>query len=74
MFELKKTFKHYIFTEEKISKSKISIMDNKLLEKKTVETINIDKNNIIPLILEKVGDKIKGQDLIELEKELKALL
>ena len=34
----------------------------------------LDKNNIIPLILEKVGDKIKGQDLIELEKELKALL
>ena len=74
LLELKKTFKHYIFTEEKISKSKISVMDNKLLEKKIVETINIDKNNIIPLILEKVGDKIKGQDLIELEKELKALL
>jgi len=74
LLELKKTFKHYIFTEEKISKSKISIMDNKLLEKKTIETINIDRNNIIPLIMDRVGDKVIGNDIMELEKELKLLL
>lgn len=74
LLELKKTFKHYIFTEEKISKSKISIMDNKLLEKKNMETINIDSSNIIPLIISRVGDKIKGNDILELEKELKLLL
>lgn len=74
LLELKKTFKHYIFTEEKISKSKISIMDNKLLEKKNVETVNIDSSNIIPLIMDRVGDKIKGNDILELEKELKLLL
>ena len=74
LLELKKTFKHYIFTEEKISKSKISIMDNKLLEKKNMETINIDSTNIIPLIMDRVGDKIKGNDILELEKELKLLL
>lgn len=79
MHEIKKKFPYYIFTEEKISKDKITVVSNKLLEKKPVESISITKDNIVGLIFKSIsdknlGEKITGEDMAILERELKLLV
>jgi hypothetical protein len=62
------------FTEDKITKEAITIFNHKITKVKHIESFSITKDNIISLINDKVKDKVNGEELKILNKELEDLI
>ena len=74
IIELKKMFPKINFTEDKITKEAITIFNHKITKVKHIESFSITKDNIISLINDKVKDKVNGEELKILNKELEDLI
>ncbi len=74
IIELKKMFPKINFTEDKITKEAITIFNHKITKVKHIESFSITKDNIIQLINDKVKDKVNGEELKILNKELEDLI
>lgn len=74
IIDLKKMFPKINFTEDKIEKETISIFNHKMTKSKDIKTFSITQDNIIQLINDKIKDKVTGEDLKILNKELNDLI